>query len=281
VSSLPERFNDAKPGEPVVVYLRDGASFAGLGSITRGYCFYDTTIWREETHPHRIGIEIALDYDNLVDVRAIVDGLDFITSKADWMAFFETEAICIPIPDYELIAGAIDRERAGQGVKPGTLTQRVGEDLPQAVMSQRDLDAKTLRERLADMIHTVGIKMGYDSRESYKPGRDSPFSLDVAWLKDENPQIAVQIQDTENIDEALARLRHASHFEFRKAVLVVVNPQDMGRVSEMLSSDGNLCHWVDVWTAESVNKMYSDCTSFFGMCDRFERFGQMGALESR
>jgi len=267
----PGRFTDAKPGDPCVAYVRGESTFAGLGKITKGYYYDDSKIWEEGTFPHRVGIEVKLDFDNGVDVRSLVNSLGFITDKSHWPVFFRRGVARIPYADYEIIKSALERRQLGLDMaKPGKIEREPGRDVRDNILKLPELSSKSLHDRLAEMVHRIGLQMGYNSIQRYKTHPDSPYELDVAWLQIRNPQIAVEVQDKGNITEALERLRHARDFNFRKVILIVVDPKDTRRILDILHFDEKLKHWIDLWSVESIYQIYIDCSSFYNLYQKFD-----------
>ena len=267
----PGRFRDAKPEDSCVAYVRGESTFAGLGKVTKGYYYDDSKIWKEGVFPHRVGIEVKLDFDNGVDVRSLVNSLEFITDKSHWPVFFRRGVARIPYSDYEIIKSAIERRQLGLGIgKPAKPEEKPSRNVRETILKLPELSSRTLHDRIAEMVHRVGLQMGYNSVQRYKTHPESPYELDVAWLQIKNPQIAVEVQDKGDIDNALVRLRHARDFNFRKVILIVVDPQDARRILDILRFDEKLKHWIDLWSVESVYQMYVDCMSFYGLYQKFD-----------
>ena len=271
LETRPGRLKEAQPDDPIAAYIKGESIFAGIGKLASPY-YYDTErIWGEGIYPHRVKIDIDLDFDNAVDVRSLIDSLDFITDKTHWSVRFRGGVVKIPYADYEIIRASIEKQKEKTketGKKPFGMEGE--KDVIETILSAPELTAPSLHDRLAEMIHVVGLRMGYDSVQRYKTRRDSPYEIDVAWLQNKNPQIAVEIHHGGILGDALDRLRHARDFNFRKVVLVIVEPADHRRTLDILKFDEKLKHVIDLWSVKSVHNMYASCLSFHRVYSQFE-----------
>jgi len=86
------------------------------------------------------------------------------------------------------------------------------EDVSQAIMSNPDLQGTSLHERVIDMLAQIGQWTGYSPRKSYKVPEDSPYQIDVVWLRNEILDVAIEVQVGGNETEAKDRLVHARRF---------------------------------------------------------------------
>lgn len=271
LETRPSRFKDAKPEDPCVAYVRGEVTFAGLGKVVKGYYYDDSKIWEEGLFPYRVEIDIKLDFENSVDVRSLVNSLGFITDKSHWPVFFRGGVAKIPYSDFEIIKSAIERRQLGVRVgKPPKVEEEPAKDVREVILKLPELSSKSLHDRLAEMVHRIGLQMGYNSIQRYKTHPDSPYEVDVAWLQTRNPQIAVEVQDKGDVDNALVRLRHARDFNFRKVILIVVDPKEARRILDILRFDEKLKHWIDLWSVESIYRIYTDCTSFYSLYQKFD-----------
>lgn len=258
--------------DPCVAYVTRESVFAGMGQITSPYYYDDSDIFADHTYPHRVGIEIDLDFDNAVDVRSLIDSLDFITDKAHWYVFFYSGAIKIPISDFEIIKGAIERRRLKPSREPEIKEDKLPElDIAETILSLPELTTSSLHDRLAEMLHTIGLYMEYNSVQRYKPRSDSPYQIDVAWLKNKNPQVAIEVHHSGVLGDALNRLRFARDFNFRKVILVIVEAEEHRRALDLLRFDEKLKHVIDLWSVKSVYEMYRSCIHFHKLYETFEK----------
>lgn len=271
LETRPGRLKEAQRSDPIVAYIKGESVFAGIGKLASAYYHNTERIWEDGIYPHRVKVDIDLDFDNAVDVRPLVDSLDFITDKAHWSVRFRGGVVKIPYSDYEIIRASIEKQKEKTketGRKPFGIEG--GEDIIEKISSAPELTARSIHDRLAEMIHVVGLRMGYDSVQKYKTRRDSPYEIDVAWLKSKNPQIAVEVHHGGVLGDALDRLRHARDFNFRKVVLVIVEPADHRRALDILKFDEKLKHVIDLWSVISVYDMYASCLSFHRLYSQFE-----------
>lgn len=281
VEKAPGRLKPAQPGEACVAYVSGESVFAGVGRITSTYYYDETSIFEDGIFPHRVGIEVALDFDTTVDVRSLVDMLDFVTDKAHWSVFFRGGVARIPLSDFQIIESAIEKRRVATEVERKPVRAgETAEGIAQTISSLPELTASSLHDRIAEMIHIVGLRMGYDSSQRYKTRPDSPYQIDVVWLRDKNPQVAIEVHRGGILGDALDRLRHARDFNFRKVVLVVVETEDHKRALEVLKFDEKLKHVIDLWSAKSIFDMYSSCAAFHRLYRRFEESQYREQLET-
>lgn len=272
LEKAPGRVKLAQVDDACVAYVRGESVFAGVGRITSAYYYDGTPIFEDGTYPHRVGIDVELDFDKTVDVRSLVDMLDFVTDKAHWSVFFRGGVARIPLSDFQTIKSAIEKRRVATEVvgKP-VRARETKEAIAQIISSLPELTASSLHDRIAEMIHIVGLRMGYDSSQRYKTRPDSPYQIDIVWLRDKNPQVAVEVHHGGILGDALDRLRHARDFNFRKVVLVIVETEDHKRALGLLKFDEKLKHVIDLWSADSIFDMYSSCVAFHRL---YRRFGE-------
>lgn len=266
LESRPGRIKDANVGDPCVAYVTGECVFAGLGEITKPYYYDESCIWADGVFPHRLGIDIKLDLDRTVDIRPLIDDLDFIKDKRYWSVFLRGGVVRIPLSDFELIRAKV--EERWQAIEPPFPPQEP-ENLREVILSLPELTG-SLHDRLAQMIHLVGQETDYDSVQRFKTHPESPYQIDVAWLRKKNPHIAVEIHDGGNLVEALDRLRHARDFNFRKVICVIVDPSELRRCLNILKFDEKLKHWIDLWSMKSIYDMYTNCMAFQELYRRFE-----------
>lgn len=270
LEKAPGRLREAQPDDPVIAYVKGESVFSGIGKLTSAY-YYDTEeVWEGGLYPHRIKISVNLNFDSAVDVRSLIDKLDFITDKPHWSVFFRGGVVKIPYADFETIKAAFERQELKTKVGKQLAEIGAAEDIIQTIRSIPELSASSLHDRLAEMVHVVGLRMGYDSVQGYKTRSDSPYKIDVAWLQNKNPQIAVEIHHGGILGDALDRLRHARDFNFRKVILVIVAPEDHRRTLDILKFDEKLKHVIDLWSMKSIYDMYAHCVSFYRLYSKFE-----------
>jgi len=271
IKRAPGRLRDAQPEDPVVAYVMGEAVFAGVGKLTSSYYHATDEELKDGLYPHRVKLDINVDLDNLVDVRSLIEKLDFIRDKSNWPVFFKGAAIKIPLSDFNIIKASIERRETKAHEVTSAIESTRKADVVEAILAMPELSSSSLHDRLAEMIHVVGLHQGYDSIQRYRTRPDSPYQIDVAWLQNKNPQIAVEIHHGGVLGDALLRLKHARDFNFRKVVLVIVEPEDHRRALDILKFEENLKHVIDLWSVRSVCDMYIACLSFYSRYNKFER----------
>jgi hypothetical protein len=275
IKRAPALLSDARPDDPLVAYVMRETVFAGIGKLTSAY-YYDAG----SPYPHRVKLHIDLDFESAVDIRSLVEKLDFITNKLNWPVYLKRSAIKIPVSDFDTIKASIEKQKAI--AQAATLAPVVTPpDINREILSRSDLTSKTLHDRIAEMIHTVGILTGYDSYQRYKTRVDSPYLIDVAWLKNKNPQIAIEVHYGGVLGDALERLRHARDCNFRKLILVIVEPGDKNHALARINLDEKLKHVTDLWSVASIYKIYESCVSFHSLYSRFEESAYREKPEDR
>lgn len=276
LETAPGRLSKAQPGDPIVAYVKGESIFAGIGKLTSSYYPSTKQEWKDGLYPHRVELDITLDFYNGVDVRSLIDKLGFITDKSHWFVFFRGGVNRIPHSDFEIIKASIEKQKQKSTLvdaiieEAATALPEIAGDVRMKILSIPELTASSLHDRLAEMIHVVGLRMGYDSIQRYKTRQDSPYQIDVVWLQNRNPQIAVEVHHGGVLGDALHRLSHARDFNFRKVILVVVEPDDHRRALDMLRFDEKLKHVIDLWSVKSVLDMYTSCISFYRLYSKFE-----------
>jgi hypothetical protein len=124
------------------------------------------------------------------------------------------------------------------------------------------LEAKTLHDRLGEMLEEIGSWLDYNTQTRRKIIPDHAYELDVAWLSRKNPEVAIEIQISGNLTEAKDRLAHARKINYRKVILVC-RKADLLRVNVLLKHDPELRNWMEAWSIGAIYKMYVAGKSFF------------------
>ena len=274
IEKNPGRLSKAQIDEPIVAYIKGESIFAGIGKLTSPYYHSTEKIYEVGLYPHRVKIEINLDFENKVDVRSIIDNLGFITHKENWQVFFRGGVVKIPYSDFEIIKVSIEKQKEKNRLITDSSkdTTQIESDtaVKEKILSLPELTSSSLHERLVEMIYIVGLRMGYDSIQKYKTIQSSPYQIDVVWLQNKNPQIAVEVHHGGILGDALHRLSHARDFNFRKVILVMVEPEDHRRALDILKFDEKLKHVIDLWSIKSVLNMYTSCIAFYRLYSKFE-----------
>lgn len=107
-------------------------------------------------------------------------------------------------------------------------------------------EENSLHDRLGKMLEQIGSWMGYNSHTRFKITPEHHYQLDVAWLREKNPEIAIEVQIGGNLVEAKDRLAQARKFNYRKVVMVLTKG-DLEKLNNLMKHeleyqelDGNL-----------------------------------------
>ena len=105
IEKSPGSLPDAKRGDPVVAYVKGECLIAGIGKLTSSYYEASMEEMARDLFPNRVHISIKLDFNNTVDIRKLIDKLDFITNKDNWQVHLGhgCGVVKISSKDYETI----------------------------------------------------------------------------------------------------------------------------------------------------------------------------------
>jgi predicted RNA-binding protein len=98
------RLVDMQPGD-ILVFYKSKEGFAGIWEVTSS-CYTDKTpIWEDGEYPTRVKIKpvIALNPDQYVDAKDLVDDLEMVKHPLYWGTAFRENLKDISDRDYELI----------------------------------------------------------------------------------------------------------------------------------------------------------------------------------
>ncbi|MEX0786203.1 MAG: hypothetical protein WD939_06160, partial [Dehalococcoidia bacterium] len=181
-------------------------------------------------------------------------------------------------PDYD-VTDYINRfDYVSKSIPVRMLRQRTGEPKDRAptddaaglIMSHPDLDGATLHERVIDMLAQIGQWTGYVPRKSFKEPEDSPYEIDVVWLRNDILDVAIEVQVGGNETEAKDRLVHAKRFGARK-IIVVSKPESIARLRSLCRYEPDLKNWLQVWSISKAYQMYIEGKHFFPLFRPYER----------
>ena len=131
------------------------------------------------------------------------------------------------------------------------------------------LEAKSLHDRLGEMLEQIGTWMDYNTQTRHKITPGHSYELDVAWLTGKNPEVAIEVQISGNITEAKDRLAQARKFNYRK-VIMVLRDKDLTRLNSLMQFEPDLRSWMEAWSIGAVYEMYKAGEGFFKyyrLCD--------------
>lgn len=272
-----------RPGDKFVYYINKLQRLGAISVATTGYYHDETKVWVEEDElwPCRFKIkpEIILPEDQMLDVKGLVPGLSFITDKqkqTNWGLAFHQSLRTIPEEDFALIESEMRKILVKP--TPGGIASVRESEAKKKVMGL-PLQAKSLHDRLGEMLQSIGTWMGYNSITRHKVTPEHAIELDVAWLQGKNPEVAIEVQIGGNLTEAKDRLSQAKKFNYRKVIIVIEEGQ-LDRLNALLKFD-ELRPWLDAWSIGAVYRLYTSGESFFDLYDRLQesRYRERTAVE--
>ncbi len=95
----------AKKGDKVICYITKECKIIATGELTSDYYMSDEKIFRTEgDFPDRFNFKAEkLASKNEIEIRSIIDELNFVTNKAYWSVFFRLSNRQISKQDYDII----------------------------------------------------------------------------------------------------------------------------------------------------------------------------------
>lgn len=278
-----------KPGDMIVYYINKIGRFGGIAEVVSGYYRDETKIWTEddELWPSRAKSKpiILLEKDEFLDVRRYIDNLTFIKNKFSpdyWGLAFQGSVREISEEDYQFIESEmrkiISRRKLKDKMKAVKKKAKREEDYEQAII-EIPLESKSLHDRIGEMLSIIGSWMGYNTFTKHKITSEHNQELDVAWLKDKNPAVAIEIQIGGSIPSAIANLSQAKKFNYRK-VIIVIKENQLKELNDRIKFD-EIRYWLDAWSIKCVYEMYQSGESFFRLYEKIEesRFRDRNALD--
>lgn len=276
-------------GDKIVYYINRISKLGAIATITSGY-YRDnkTKIWTDEDEiwPSRAKSkpEIVLEEEEWIDIKKLVKDLSFIKDKQNWGLYLRGSVHKIPEEDYSLIESEMRKvfsRRTYSKLGPliiGTVP-KIEKDYKNEILNL-PLSASSLHDRIGEMLQTVGSWMGFNTNTRFRITPESAYQLDVAWLSNKNPEVAIEIQIGGNIDSAVVKLREAREFNYRKVILVIEEEQ-VPRLNAILRFDQALRSWLDAWGIKSVYELYTNGQKFFELYDKLReaRYKERKELE--
>lgn len=265
-----------QPGDKVVYYINRISKFGAIATVISGYYHDDETrIWtdEEEIWPSRARSkpEIVLEDDELLDIKKLTKQLTFIKDKDNWSLFVRGSIRPIPEEDYLLIESEMRKTLSRERITPKPERPLEGlkteSDYKEAI-TKLPLNSESLHDRIAEILQTVGSWMGFNTNTRFRITPESAYQLDVAWLSGKNPEVAIEVQISGNIDSAIIKLREAREFNYRKVILVIEEEQ-ISRLNAVLRFD-HLRNWLNAWSIKSVYELYTNGQKFFELYDKLK-----------
>ena len=105
-----QRLSEMLPGDKLVFYATGICKFAGIAEITESIYQDETKIWDNGVFPYRVNIKpiVYLKKEKWIDVRNLVDDLDYFKNKIQWSMHFMQNLRPINEKDYETIKKALE-----------------------------------------------------------------------------------------------------------------------------------------------------------------------------
>ncbi len=278
---LPHRFRNSvrkmQVGDKVVYYIMTRQRFGATATITGDFFEDNSKLWTDddEMWPSRRPSkpDIVLRDDELIDAKKLVPYLSFIEKKDRWGVYLQGSIRQIPEEDFRLIESEMrkaiaERERAIPGMDaPCPIKAKTEQEYEQAVLAL-PLQSKSLHDRLGEMLEQVGSSLDYNTQTRYRITPDHAYELDVAWLRNKNPEVAIEVQISGNLTEAKDRLAQARKFNFRK-VIIVIRESEMTRLNTLMRHEPDLRSWMEAWSIGAIYEMYTASETFFNYYRRF------------
>lgn len=278
-----------QPGDRIIYYINKIGKFGAIAEITSKYYRDEKKIWTEddELWPSRVKSKpiIILESDEFLDARRYIDKLSFIKEKFSpeyWGLAFQGSVREIPEEDYQFIESEMRKITSIVKLKtkkePRKKKLQKEEDFEAAIL-ELPLESKSLHDRIGEMLATVGSWMGYNTYARHKITPEHNQELDIAWLKEKNPAVAIEIQISGSIPSAIANLTQAKQFNYRKVIIVIKEGQ-VRELNDRIKFD-EIRNWLDAWSIKSVFEMYQSGESFFRLYENVEesRFRDRKTLE--
>ena len=105
-----QRLSEMLPGDKLVFYATGLCQFAGIAEITESIYQDETKIWDNGTFPYRVKIKpvIYLPKEKWIDVRTMVNDLDYFKNKIQWSMHFMQNLRPISEKDYKIIKKTLE-----------------------------------------------------------------------------------------------------------------------------------------------------------------------------
>ena len=292
VQGLKERHKSTvqkwQPGDKIVYYINKIGKFGAIAEIISGYFKDDAKIWSEndEKWPSRAKSRpiIILEKDEFLDVRRYIDNLTLIKNKfspENWGLAFQGSIREISEEDYQFIESEMRKvisRRKISGRNESRIKLKNEKDFESAI-NELPLESKSLHDRIGEMLLIIGSWMGYNTYTRHKITPDHNQELDVAWLKEKNPAVAIEVQVGGSIPSAIANLSQAKKFNYRK-VIIIIKEDQLKELNDRIKFD-EIRDWLDAWSIKSVYEMYQSGESFFRLYEKIEesRFRDRKSLD--
>jgi predicted RNA-binding protein len=257
--------------DKVVYYIMTLQKFGATASIIGDYVEDYSKIWinDDEMWPARRPSEadLVLQDDELIDAKKLVPHLTFIENKEKWGVYLQGSIRQIPEEDFRFIESEMkkiiaERKQLAEPPKAPNESKKKTEKDYEAAIMRLPLEAKTLHDRLCEMLEQIGSWMDFNTQTRHKITPEHAYELDVAWLSGKNPEVAIEIQISGNLTEAKDRLAQARKFNYRKVILVTTE-SEMQRLNALMKHEPELRSWMEAWSIGAIYQMYVAGERFF------------------
>jgi hypothetical protein len=258
-------------GDKIVYYIMTLQKFGATATITGDYFQDNRKMWTDDNEmwPSRRPSkpEIVLQDDELIDAKKLVPNLSFIEKKHSWGVYFRGGIREIPEDDFRFIESEMkkviaERKQTIEAVKLPETKKSVSENEYENLIMGFSLEAKSLHDRLGEMLEQIGSWMDFNTQTRHKITPEHAYELDVAWLSGKNPEVAIEIQISGNLTEAKDRLAQARKFNYRK-VIIVLRESEMPRLNALMKHEPELRSWMEAWSIGAIYEMYKAGETFF------------------
>lgn len=155
------------------------------------------------------------------------EGKLFLRISADRPSYDLTEYL----NRYDFISKSIPPLTARMAPSLITATSPL-EEVQDLIMDNQELAGNSLHDKIISMLAQIGKWAGYIVETSYRISPDSPYEIDVVWLRNDMVDVAIEVQVRGKETEAKDRLIHAKRFGARKIIVVSV-PESVSRLKSL------------------------------------------------
>lgn len=99
------RLSELLPGDRIILYATGLCKFAGIVEITKSIFQDETPIWGNGLFPYRVSIKpvIYLPKNNWIDVKSLVNDLEYFKNKHQWSMHFMQNLRPVSEHDYKIL----------------------------------------------------------------------------------------------------------------------------------------------------------------------------------
>ena len=110
-----KRMLELEKGDKVIFYATGISKFAGIFEVTEPFYESEEKIWEDDIYPYRVRIKpvIYLPKEKWIDVRTLVNDLEYFRNKDKWSLHFLNNLMPVSEKDYELIKSKMEEALKG------------------------------------------------------------------------------------------------------------------------------------------------------------------------